>query len=90
MSTSETEDLTIPCDSYLRRALEVETGTINRFNARAGLARVDLVEVAKEVIADWAIQLLLERQPNREMGGRRPPSPDRIRVWPAGLKQPAP
>ena len=55
------KDLTIPCNNYIVRALEVETQNINRFNLQLGLATVDLSEVAKEVLADWAIKLLLER-----------------------------
>ena len=55
------EELAIPCDHYIVHALENETRKINRFNLGAGLCRVDIREVAREVLADWAIRLLLER-----------------------------
>lgn len=58
---SAPEDLNIHCDPYVVRALEIETWCINHQNTRAGLQRVDISEVAREVLATWAIKRLLSK-----------------------------
>jgi len=65
-----TRELRLDCDTYILKTLEFETKNINQYNNQAGLRRIDVSELAREVLADWAINLLLRQQ---EVGrGKKP------------------
>jgi len=66
-----TKKVMLDCDTYIVRALELERENVNRFNSREGFARVDVCEVARGVLADWAIsQLLTQPEPRKNRGSR--------------------
>ena len=52
------KEMTIHCDKYIVNALEVETQRINQVHTRAGQRRIPRSEIAREVLADWAVRTL--------------------------------
>ncbi len=65
-----TGELKLECDTYILKTLEYETKNINQYNNQAGLKRIDASELAREVLADWAINLLLQHQ--EQSRGKKP------------------